>query len=55
MTEVRLTDGVIEYRESGPAAGAPIVFVHGALVDGDLWTDVATGLAERGHRTVVPD
>lgn len=55
MAEVRLTDGVIEYRESGPAAGAPIVFVHGALVDGDLWTDVASELAERGHRTVVPD
>jgi len=55
MAEVRLSDGVVEYRESGPATGAPIVFLHGALVDGTLWADVAADLAERGHRTVVPD
>jgi pimeloyl-ACP methyl ester carboxylesterase len=51
--EVALPQGTIRYRELG--SGEPIVFVHGVLVNGDLWRDVAPRLAEAGHRCIVPD
>jgi pimeloyl-ACP methyl ester carboxylesterase len=44
--------GPIAYRELGD--GDPIVFVHGLLVDGQLWTGVAKQLAG-GHRCIVAD
>ena len=34
--EIRLPQGAIRYRELGE--GEPIVFVHGYLVDGRLWS-----------------
>lgn len=49
---VRLPQGTIHYRERG--RGAPIVFVHGVLVNGDLWRDVVPRLAA-GFRCVTPD
>ena len=49
-----LPAGRIHYREVGPAEGRPVVFVHGFLVDGDLWADVPDRLAERGLRCLVP-
>jgi pimeloyl-ACP methyl ester carboxylesterase len=51
--EVRLAQGVIRYREMG--TGEPIVFVHGVLVNGGLWRDVASPLAEAGYRCIMPD
>jgi pimeloyl-ACP methyl ester carboxylesterase len=51
--EVALPQGTIRYRERG--SGEPIVFVHGVLVNGDLWRDVAPRLADRGYRCIVPD
>ena len=50
--EVRLSAGTIRYRERG--SGQPIVFVHGVLVNGDLWRKVVPPLAE-GHRCIAPD
>jgi pimeloyl-ACP methyl ester carboxylesterase len=50
--EVRLPQGTIRYRDVG--AGEPIVFVHGALVDGTLWRKV-TPLLEGDFRCIVPD
>jgi pimeloyl-ACP methyl ester carboxylesterase len=44
--------GTLEYRERG--SGPPLVFAHGAAVNGDLWRRVAPELAT-GHRTIVPD
>jgi pimeloyl-ACP methyl ester carboxylesterase len=44
--------GTIEYRERG--SGPPIVFAHGAAVNGDLWRKVAPELAG-DHRCIVPD
>ena len=44
--------GTVEYRERG--TGAPVVFVHGAAVNGDLWRRVAPALAD-GHRTIALD
>jgi pimeloyl-ACP methyl ester carboxylesterase len=52
MTDVKLQQGTIRYRESGE--GDPIVFIHGLLVDGRLWRKV-TPLLEDGHRCIVPD
>ena len=52
MPEVTLEQGPIRYRDEG--SGPPVVFVHGALVDGTLWTPVVQRLAGR-VRCVVPD
>jgi pimeloyl-ACP methyl ester carboxylesterase len=49
---VEVPAGTIEYRERG--SGPPIVFVHGIVVNGDLWRGVAPELAA-GHRCIVPD
>lgn len=51
--EVRLAQGVIRYKEMG--TGEPIVFVHGVLVNGGLWRDVAPPLAEAAYRCIMPD
>jgi len=48
----RKTAGRLEYRERGD--GPPMVFAHGAGVNGDLWRKVAPRLADR-YRCIVPD
>src|SRR4051795_3196700 len=48
----RGTAAMLEYRERGD--GPPMVFAHGAGVNGDLWRKVAPALAER-YRCIVPD
>jgi pimeloyl-ACP methyl ester carboxylesterase len=50
--EVELPQGTIAYRERG--AGEPIVFIHGLLVNGDLWRKVVPELS-RDYRCIVPD
>lgn len=42
-TELRLRQGTLRYHETG--AGPPIVFVHGALVNANLWRKVVPELA----------
>jgi pimeloyl-ACP methyl ester carboxylesterase len=56
MAELTLTQATIEYQEFGPrdSAHPPVLFVHGILVDGGLWRDVADRLARRGYRCIVP-
>lgn len=49
---VELPQGTIHYRERG--SGPPIVFVHGLLVNGDLWRKVVPRLASR-FRCITPD
>jgi len=51
---IDLPAGRIHYAESGPADGRPIVFVHGFLVDGTLWSDVPERLGAQGFRTLAP-
>ena len=46
------SQGTIRYRERGE--GEPIVFVHGLLVNGDLWRKVVPRLADR-YRCIAPD
>src|SRR5918999_4159511 len=49
---VQVPGGTIAYRERG--SGPPVLFVHGVLVNGDLWRDVVPAVAE-SHRCLVPD
>jgi pimeloyl-ACP methyl ester carboxylesterase len=56
MPTVVLSGGTLNYRVAGPAdAARPVVFVHGFLVNGELWTGVAEALAARGVRSYAPD
>ena len=50
MPEVQLSAGTVRYRDTG--SGAPVVLIHGALVDGRLWDPVVERL---DARCVVPD
>lgn len=50
---VELAQGTIHYREIGD--GPPVVFVHGLLVNGELWRNVAPVVADAGYRCLVPD
>ena len=50
--EVKLPQGTVRYRERGE--GEPIVFVHGLLVNGDLWRKVVPKLAAN-YRCIAPD
>jgi pimeloyl-ACP methyl ester carboxylesterase len=51
--EIALNGATIRYRERGE--GSPVVFVHGLLVNGDLWRDVVAQLSESGFRCITPD
>jgi pimeloyl-ACP methyl ester carboxylesterase len=53
VREVELPGGRIRYRERGE--GAPVVFVHGLLVNGDLWRGVVPAVAAAGYRCLTPD
>ena len=50
--EVELSTGLLRYRERGQ--GRPVLFIHGLLVNGDLWRGVAGELGD-GLRAITPD
>src|SRR5436305_4826960 len=54
---VELPQGTITYRIAGPADSElpPVVFVHGLLVDNQLWTRTADVLAMRAIRSYAPN
>ena len=51
--EVKVPQGTVRYWERG--TGEPVVFLHGVLVNGDLWRQVVPRVAERGYRCITPD
>lgn len=51
--EIDLPGGRIRYHDTGE--GSPVVFVHGLLVNADLWRKVVPGIAAAGHRCLTPD
>jgi pimeloyl-ACP methyl ester carboxylesterase len=53
IREVTLPAGRIRYRDLGE--GPPVVFVHGLLVNADLWRAVVPEVAEAGLRCIAPD
>jgi pimeloyl-ACP methyl ester carboxylesterase len=57
MPSIELPQGRLSYRVAGPEdSSAPaVVFVHGLLVNGELWTGTADALAEQGIRSYAPD
>lgn len=57
MPTIELPHGPVDYRVAGPADSkvAPVVFVHGFLVDGTVWSAVAELLAAEGIRSYAPD
>jgi pimeloyl-ACP methyl ester carboxylesterase len=50
---LELPQGRIAYRESGE--GPPVLFVHGLLVNADLWRNVVPLVAGAGYRCLAPD
>ena len=50
---IDLPTGRLAYRERGD--GPPVVFVHGLLVNADLWRDVVPAVADAGYRCLAPD
>ncbi|BDU05398.1 alpha/beta fold hydrolase [Nocardia cyriacigeorgica] len=53
VREVDLPAGRIRYHETGE--GPPVVFVHGLLVNADLWRKVVPPVAAAGYRCLSPD
>src|SRR5882724_11040505 len=51
--EVALPGGTVRYRERG--SGPVVLFVHGLLVNGDLWRKVVPEVAAAGYRCITPD
>ena len=57
MPTIDIPAGTIEYRVTGPddATTPPVVFVHGFLVNGELWSGVADRLGAQGVRCYQPN
>ena len=53
--DVTLSHATVRCYESGPSDGPPVVFVHGLLVNADLWQFVVPRLAEAGLRCIAVD
>lgn len=53
--DLRLATGTVRYFASGPADGRPVVFVHGLLVNADLWRGVVPLAAAAGLRCFAVD
>jgi pimeloyl-ACP methyl ester carboxylesterase len=51
-SEVEVDGATIEYEDRG--TGRPVVCVHGYLMGGDLWDELAERLAARGYRVLTP-
>ncbi|MEO6084441.1 MAG: alpha/beta hydrolase [Umezawaea sp.] len=53
--EISLAAGSVRYFENGPAEGPVVLFVHGLLVNADLWRNVVPEVARAGFRTLAVD
>jgi pimeloyl-ACP methyl ester carboxylesterase len=53
--DLHLSAGTVRYFESGPADGPTVVFVHGVLVNADLWRGVVPLAASAGLHTYAVD
>lgn len=54
MPSVELQQGTIHYEQVGPAGGRAVVCVHGFVMAGNLWADLAERLAAAGMRVLMP-
>src|SRR4051794_35366853 len=53
--DLTLSTGTVRYFENGPADGPVVVFIHGLLVNADLWRKVVPGVVAAGLRTYTAD
>jgi pimeloyl-ACP methyl ester carboxylesterase len=53
-TRVDVPGGEVALRDTG-GQGPPVMFIHGALVDGRLWDLVWPSVAAAGYRCLLPD
>jgi pimeloyl-ACP methyl ester carboxylesterase len=53
MKSVDVAAGTLEYREEGDPAGAPVVLLHGLLMNGNVW-DAVLPLLPAGFRYLRP-
>ena len=53
VRDVDLPSGTVRYRERGQ--GPPVVFVHGLLVNADLWRHIAPVIAMAGYHSIAID
>ena len=51
--EINLASATVSYRERG--TGPPIVFVHGLLVNANLWRHITPALSAAGFHCIAPD
>lgn len=51
--EIELPTARIRYHDTGE--GPPVLFVHGLLVNSDLWRKVVPAISAAGHRCITPD
>ncbi|MDT5138366.1 MAG: hypothetical protein QOD58_2628 [Mycobacterium sp.] len=54
MPTIDINAGTIHYEATGPEHGRPVVFVHGYMMDGQVWRQVSERLAEVGLRCIAP-
>jgi hypothetical protein len=54
MPTISLSAGKINYQESGPSDGRPLVFVHGYAMGSSLWRPLAERLSAGGFRCIAP-
>ena len=54
MPTIDISAGTIHYEATGPEDGRPVVFVHGYMMDGQLWRRVSQRLAGLGLRCIAP-
>ncbi len=53
--ELALSTGTVRYFENGPPEGPPVVFIHGLLVNADLWRKVVPDAVAAGLHTYSVD
>ncbi|MDT5287647.1 MAG: hypothetical protein QOF88_2536, partial [Mycobacterium sp.] len=53
MKSIELDAGIVEYRDEGDPDGAPVVLLHGLLMNDAQW-DLALPLLPPGHRYLLP-
>jgi pimeloyl-ACP methyl ester carboxylesterase len=54
LKRIRTSTLEIAYEESGPAAGVPVLLLHGFPYDPRCYDEVAPPLAQAGYRVIVP-
>ncbi len=54
MPDVTLSTGTIQYENSGPSDGRPLVFIHGYSMGASLWRGLTDRLGGRGFNCLAP-